>query len=73
MFTVDCLADIDCTEIPAQSQSSYVSKLVARYSEMSKPPSSPADDVTSSGHRPGSRGQSPVQEDVGGEEREHQK
>ena len=73
MFTVDCLADIDCTDIPAQSGSSYVSKLVARYSEMGKSPSSPFDDVISSGHRPGSRGQSPVQEDVGGEEREHQK
>jgi len=45
---------------------------VARYSELGKSLSSPLDDVASSAHRPGSRGQSPVQEDVGGEENEQQ-
>ena len=69
---VDCFSDICGTEMPAQSGPSRVSKLVARYSELGKSLSSPLDEVTSSAHRPGSRGQSPVQEDIGGEETEQQ-
>ena len=59
--------------MPTQSGPSRVSKLVARYSELGKSLSSPLEDVAPSAHRSGSREQSPVQEDITGEEMEYQK
>jgi len=63
------LFDDCCSEMPVPSVPSRVSKLVERYSEIGKTLTSPFDDVTSSSHTAGSRGQSPVQEVI---ETEHE-
>jgi len=55
------LADVFCTELPAEVVPSRVGKLVARYSEIGKTLASPFD-VTPAAPGAGSREHSPVQE-----------